>query len=68
LISWVDVLRSLDQTIAKSKVLLAKSYRGPRPKGAGAASLFQLLPQTPVRGEQKKAGAINSNSRRTKLI
>jgi transposase len=42
LISWVDVLRSLDQTIAKSKVMLAQSYRGPRPKGAGAASLFQL--------------------------
>jgi transposase len=40
--SWVDLLRNLDQKIREAKATLAKRCKGPRPKGAGAASLVQL--------------------------
>jgi transposase len=40
--SWVDLLRALDEKIQAAKAGLAKRCHGPRPKGAGAASLVQL--------------------------
>ena len=40
--NWVDLLRALDEKICRAKVALAKRCSGPRPKGAGAASLAQL--------------------------
>jgi transposase len=40
--NWAEVLAVLDQKICQVKVALAKRYRGPRPKGAGALSLVQL--------------------------
>jgi transposase len=39
---WVDILRKLDEKIQAAKVALAERCSGPRPKGAGAASLVQL--------------------------
>jgi transposase len=40
--NWVDLLRLLDEKIQRAKAALAKRCQGPRPKGAGAASLVQL--------------------------
>lgn len=40
--NWVDLLRALDEKIRRAKAALAKRCSGPRPKGAGAASLVQL--------------------------
>jgi transposase len=40
--NWVDLLRALDEKIQQAKASLAKRGKGPRPKGAGAASLAQL--------------------------
>jgi transposase len=40
--TWVDILRKLDEKIRAAKATLAKRCNGPRPKGAGAASLVQL--------------------------
>jgi transposase len=42
LLSWVDILRNLDEKIRAAKAALAKRCRGPRPKGAGAVSVVQL--------------------------
>jgi transposase len=42
LLTWVDILRNLDQKIRAAKAALAKGCHGPRPKGAGAVSLVQL--------------------------
>jgi transposase len=42
LLSWVDLLRKLDEKIQAAKAALAKRCNGPRPKGAGATSLVQL--------------------------
>ena len=39
---WVDVLKTLDEKIAQAKAALARSSRGPRPKGMGALSQMQL--------------------------
>jgi transposase len=39
---WVDVLKMLDEKIARAKVGLAQGCSGPRPKGVGALSLMQL--------------------------
>jgi hypothetical protein len=40
--NWVDLFRALDEKIRQAKAALAKGCTGPRPKGAGAASLVQL--------------------------
>jgi transposase len=40
--TWADLLRVLDEKIQQAKAGLAQRCQGPRPKGAGAASLFQL--------------------------
>jgi transposase len=42
LLTWVDILRALDEKIQRAKAELAKGCRGPRPKGAGATTLVQL--------------------------
>ena len=42
LLTWVDILRNLDEKIRAAKAALAKRCNGPRPKGAGAVSLVQL--------------------------
>jgi transposase len=42
LLTWVDILRNLDEKIRRAKAALAKRCNGPRPKGAGATSLVQL--------------------------
>jgi transposase len=39
---WVDVLKILDEKIGQAKAALARGCSGPRPKGVGALSLFQL--------------------------
>src|ERR1700722_12023399 len=39
---WVDVLKILDEKISQAKAALARTCDGPRPKGVGALSLFQL--------------------------
>ena len=39
---WVDVLKILDEKICQAKAALARGCSGPRPKGVGALSLFQL--------------------------
>jgi transposase len=40
--NWTDLLRALDVKIQAAKATLARRCSGPRPKGAGAASLAQL--------------------------
>jgi transposase len=41
-LTWVDILRKLDEKIRAAKAALAQGCSGPRPKGAGAVSLVQL--------------------------